>query len=296
MYKALLPLILFTTMACGTRPDPYDQIISHNDTTPFNYEYMIHIPHDGDLSHVLYYFHGHGGNATTWVNANRDIIDYWNSIPGKSPVVVSVSFGIKWLFADTPDVDNPYRFFMDIIMGNVESQLSSPVNRRSLLGVSMGGYNGLVIMADHRDKFQKAALISPAIYQLSPFAGTDERCNYIEQIRPRRYPFKEVIKRYVLRKDTFRKNVNYVLDGQVTYFKNDQIWRSHTPFLRFNKPVGNPEFYISCGDHDMFGFYQPAKRLHTYLSERGITSTFQSIKGGHIVKDPLAIADFLIAE
>jgi len=266
-------------------------------TSPIPWSYCETNTMGGDPSHLLYYFHGKGGNEKTWLQSNRQIRARWREKGIAAPTVISITFGEKWLLA--PKNANPKSglldFFWQVVLPRVESNRQHPVKKRSVMGVSMGGYNAAQLLFRRPGLFQKGVLVHPAITTVSPYAADWQIDEYTDTVRQRTKDLKYMIKSILHHTDQAKTNVEIIFETSKTFFPDNASWEESSP-LRLIETITNPDrpsLFISCGTRDEFGLFAGAETLATKAREQNMNIIWQPLKGGHGIIDSVAVADFL---
>lgn len=149
-----------------------------------SYKFCITKTIDSQSQDVLYYLHGGGGDEREWETISEGVYAEWESLNYAAPIVVSISFGKYWLL--TPKSSKPFSGLLDIFLSQVISEIEEKtlgvhVKRRSLMGLSMGGFNSSqILMHKSRINFEKVALICPAFMNLSPWAMDEDVDQFVK--------------------------------------------------------------------------------------------------------------------
>jgi pimeloyl-ACP methyl ester carboxylesterase len=252
-----------------------------------------------DATTVLYYFHGAGGDEHTWLQANKAIIERWRRQGKAIPIVVAVTFGrMRMVFPESGGGNSGcLEFFMSEAMPRIEGGLGAPVDARYVFGVSMGGEAAAQLVFRYPSFFQKAAIVSPSIYQISPYAGAAAIDRLVESVKSK-IPATERIKQFLfLKKDVIDWNIRPFLEAQKSYFADQASWEKAVITRNIVDPPkgAKPKMYISCGDMDEMGFYAGTVELARNASAHSYDVDFHILDGGHMSIDLAKIADFFLS-
>jgi S-formylglutathione hydrolase FrmB len=219
------------------------------------WSYAVYLPEGYGTSTlrypVLYLLHGHGGGLYDWANsghiqATADALIASGDIP--PALIVMPDGGTTWY------VDRKEKMETAVIkdlIGDVERSFRavSARNGRLVGGLSMGGYAALRFSLKYPDMFAAAALLSPAIYDPEPPAGSGAR---------RLGVFGEPFDAQVW------KELNY-----------PTLWDA---FLA--KKIKVP-MYINSGDDDDFFIESEAAKLYSLLRKNGQPAELRIVNGAH---------------
>lgn len=149
---------------------------------PVSYSYCITKTVGSTNQDVLYFLHGGGGSADQWAGISAGIYSQWNISGTPPPIVVSISFGKYWLLVEPNGSENSglLPVFHQAVIPQMEIlALGAPAQRRLLMGLSMGGFNGIQALAKlPPDTFARASFVCPALVDLSPFSSQNEILDY----------------------------------------------------------------------------------------------------------------------
>lgn len=267
-------------------------------TRPLQWEYCVSSMENVKPGHVLYYFHGRGGNSHTWEKDLKPIRDRWRSTGAAAPVVVCVSFGERFLLAPKNSLAQSglLEVFLDRVMPEIESNLKTPVRERSVMGLSMGGYSAAQVLFRKPGLFKRGILVQPAITPVSPYGPQDEIDRYVKLTRKRTVNLKNAVRYYLLQSDFARINVNIIFETSMLYYPDRKTWEEASPLRLITTLKGKelPGLYISCGDKDEFGLYEGSKKLAEAAGRQGLQVVWHPDKGNHTAIDIPAIADFIV--
>ncbi|WP_019588533.1 alpha/beta hydrolase [Deinococcus apachensis] len=223
------------------------------------WRYSVYLPPDYERSKdcfpVLYLLHGRGGDETSWATegAVQTLLDAEIGTFSVRPLLALMpDFGSSWC------VDARERFetaFFADFLPHIATRYRTLEHRgaRALAGYSMGGFGVLRYALTRPDLFGGAVLLSPAIYEDVPPAGSSARA-----LPAFGEPF------------------------------DPGCWRAlnyPAALERLPSPAGC--FFVASGDAD---YAHPDLRmnvevqvalLHARLRGRGITSHLRVLPGGH---------------
>lgn len=138
------------------------------------WKYNLYLPQkyaESDSMKIIYLLHGSGGNENDW-NQGITIIDSLikdNII--SQMIAVSPASGTSWWV----DGIEPFeRAFIDDLIPHIEKKYKVNRSRSGnyIAGFSMGGYGALRYALTYPNKFSFAILLSPALYDQLPPAGS----------------------------------------------------------------------------------------------------------------------------
>lgn len=248
-----------------------------------------------DTKHILYFFHGAGGDAHTWLTAYKKLRGEWAKSGRAHPVVVAVSFGPKWLLV--PNDKASERKLLDIfwndLIPHVESKLPAPITRRDVIGHSMGGYNALQLALDRPRYFDNVVLLSPVILNLSPYAGAEEICEYAK--RTGGYSYKQRLKFLLTGCDSDSLPINKILKTMRLFIPDQDVWKKASILHNASQKIGAefPRLYMSCGTKDAYGLHEGVRILTDIVKLNGGVVELHLLEGGHMVRDDKSIVEFL---
>ena len=241
--------------------------------------YCIYRAAGGTSDDVLYHLHGRNLDEQVWNDETyftAQVQAEWQRSGVKPPTVVSVSYGSTWLLAPRgrQSASGKLETFMDDIQA-IERITGTPA-RRLLLGESMGGLNVLVAGLRHPQRFAKLAALCPGVYVDSPFSSFS-----------------------TLREAARRTGANPKLAFAVwrlarSHVANQSEWQAFSPLhLVETADETYPELYLSNGLYDAFGNFEGTQELARMARERGVSTRWHPLYGGHCSIDVVSLAAFL---
>ncbi len=267
------------------------KIEGHSEKT---YTAEIYIPENCKEGSVLYYFHGHSGNASSWRN------DYGNLVVEAdiAPAVISISFGSMWFLTKGGEKNEPIidvDTFVTDIMKDLESRLNFKVSERYLWGFSMGAYNAALLTCYYPSLFKKVVLNAPSILMVSPYSPEEKISSYISEMEQKYLTITSKIKKILTGNSHIKTIILALGDFQKRRFPTEELWDRNDILQLAPNLEHFPETYISCGTKDGNSFYEGAKAFFRILKDKGMNITFESIDGGgHNSKDYKSIKQFLL--
>ena len=292
----ILTILFLTTCGKDEMPESMKYTTGRLDTDPpCNYA-VFSDNGNTDYNSVIYYFHGNGGNELSWQYVYADIIKYWNEEKKLFPVVVTITFGEKWiLIPKNSSVKSGYlEYFVNSFIPYIENEYKLDIKERYILGQSMGGHSAAQLIFRYPETFSKAAIISPAIYPISIYSDDEEINKLIMEIRQKTARFRQSVKMYVFGIDVLKENVYTMFNGLKKYMPTDEDWAKTNIIENMKKPSsdGSPEIYISCGNNDEFGFFIGARDLYDKAVSQSYHAVWDLLEGGHNIRNNKAIAEF----
>lgn len=205
---------------------------------------------------VMYLLHGNGGERNDWpvkgsLQRTADALIANGDIP--PAIIVMPDAGTTWYVDLKEKMETA--FFSDF-MPHVEKTYRTLNTRdgRVVGGLSMGGYGALRYALKYPEKFQAAALLSPAIYNPEPPADSSAR---------------------------FVK-VFATTGGDGTY--NAEVWKTYNyPALwdAFLQKKTTVPMYINSGDDDEFMIESEATQLYALLRKNKQPAELRIVNGKH---------------
>lgn len=268
-------------------PEPVDRVTMEcvEESVPLKWSYCVNRAEDGDDSRILYYLHARNGNATWWNDSSYhtgELYSQWRSTGSKPPVVVAVSFGPVWLLTENEPQDRSglYHFFVDQVISKVEKRLGIAPAERMVAGISMGGFNSLILATKAKDVFTKAASICPPL----PTGSHHDGIGYI-------------LKQYVSGEGSFRRKT--MLWGfSRKFFPTEELWLKNDPLTLSENfdPEGAPEIYLTCGKTDDWGCMTGSEDFAGNIAGSGGEIQWVPRPGGHCDVDYQSWAEFLVED
>lgn len=264
--------LLFSTLAFATQPTCGAKDVGG---TELDYCYtQPAVPSDT----LLVFFHGLGGNERQWHDSDLfQDVQKQLAAQGKEPWILTVSFGRFWLLTEVPNSAMLFPKVIDQFLPAMEQALlPSGFHHRTLVGMSMGGFNGSQVLLKRPQAFDKVALLCPAITAIGPQATDSEVSAYTHRTGAQPYR--------VHLMQTFTKRE----------FPTVQDWEAHAPLTLAQKTGALPDIYLSCGLKDEYGFQEGAGLLFNFIQAKAKTATWIPIPdAGHCAIDEASVVEFL---
>lgn len=205
---------------------------------------------------VMYLLHGNAGERNDWpvkgsLQRTVDTLIAEGAIP--PAIIVMPDAGTTWYVDLKEKMESA--FFSDLVP-HVEKNYRTLATRdgRVIGGLSMGGYGALRYVFKYPEKFQAAALLSPAIYNPEP--PTDSSARFVKVFA--------------------EPNTDGAYSGNVWKSYNyPSLWES---FLQKKTPV---PMYINSGDDDEFMIESEATQLYALLRRNKQPAELRIVNGKH---------------
>lgn len=243
--------------------------------------YCIYRDRRGTNGDIVYHLHGRNLDERVW---NDDtyftaiLQGEWQRKRALPPTVISISYGSTWLL--TPKGDQADSGLLDDLMNRlptIEAKVGRP-RRRLLMGESMGGLNVLIAGLSYPARFAKVAALCPGVYASSPFASL------------------ATIRATMERTGANPKIAFGVWLMARKYVANDAEWRRISPLdLIARARPDYPALYLSNGLYDAYGNFEGTERLAGMARQRGVSTEWRPIYGGHCASDVSSLAAFLLS-
>ncbi len=244
--------------------------------------YCVHRAAGGVNGDVAYHLHGRNGGAEVWNDPTyftAQLQAYWQNAGLVPPTVISLSYGPVWLLASKGQADSSG--LLDTIwrdISAIETRVGPP-KRRLLMGESMGGLNSLVLGLSQPQHFDKVAALCPAVYLASPFTP-------ISQIREG-----------IVRTGADPRIVFGIWHLSRRYVATAEEWSRFSPLALIegaSVPQMRLSLYLSAGLYDRYGLYEGTERLAQRAAQRGVSTHWHPLYGGHCAIDVVSLGTFLL--
>jgi pimeloyl-ACP methyl ester carboxylesterase len=243
--------------------------------------YCVYRDRRGTNGDIVYHLHGRNLDERVW---NDDtyfaamIQSEWQHSHALPPTVITLSYGSSWLL--TPKGERADSGLLVDLMRRlpaIESKVGQP-RRRMLMGESMGGLNVLIAGLSYPSQFAKVAALCPGVYASSPFASLSTMQQNMERTGA----------------DPKIAFGIWLLAGK--YVANEEEWRRISPLGLIERAGPNyPALYLSNGLYDAYGNFEGTQRLADMARQRGVTTEWHPIYGGHCATDASSLAAFLLS-
>jgi S-formylglutathione hydrolase FrmB len=296
-----LTCLLLTVNGCASRRDssekaPVIAVEYRRLDTPRAWEYAIYrIGRETRSGNVLYFLHGHGDDVFALRDGYRDLLLAFER-RGVSVTIVAVSFGVSWFLvpANTSPKSGLYSVFVESVMPTVERSLGVTVNRRSVVGVSMGGFNAFQLASRNPELFDGVALVSPAVLGESPYSSKEKIDAYFERTERASSGFFGRARHWLTGTENAKARISEIFRTQGEALPDEKSWNEAWPLLRSKEFSSRKKFrfYLSCGRADEFGLFESAETIARNLRSKAVEMTWVPLKGNHSAFDPESIAGF----
>jgi len=254
--KHLTVLFLWLCCAIGAHAGSITNVEFQSSTLGRNWSYNVYLPTGYETSQlrypVLYLLHGNDGHRNDWVvkgriQATADALIASGDIP--PAIIIMPDAGTTW-FVDLKE--KMETAFISDLIPQVQKRFRTLTGRDGRLvgGLSMGGYGALRFALKYPEKFQAAALLSPAIYNPEPPVTSSAR-------------FVKVF-------------------GSPDY--DAAVWKAHNyPALwdAFLKKDIKVPMYINSGDDDDFNIESEATQFYELLRKNKQPAELRIVNGAH---------------
>jgi len=247
-------------------------------------KYCIYQVEGSESKDVIYFFHGVFGFEWFWGirGKYKAMVQNMLLITKDIPTVVSISFGRAHIL--TPKNFKRRSGHLEVTAEKaipyIEKKFKLNVNKRFIMGDSMGGYNVAELYLNYPHLFNKAAIFCPPITILTPYCSRSELKAYMDRTGA-------LLPLALLTK----------IIGRV-FFPTLELWHENSvlDFAKKNLDSSFPKIYISAATNDQFGFSEGTIIFKDLALERGVDVEFHYITGNHCETDPASIANFLIGD
>ena len=254
--KHLTMLFLWLCCAISAHAGSITNVEFQSSTLGRNWSYNVYLPTGYETSQlrypVLYLLHGNDGHRNDWVvkgriQATADALIASGDIP--PAIIIMPDAGTTW-FVDLKE--KMETAFISDLIPQVQKRFRTLTGRDGRLvgGLSMGGYGALRFALKYPEKFQAAALLSPAIYNPEPPVTSSAR-------------FVKVF-------------------GSPDY--DAAVWKANNyPALwdAFLKKDIKVPMYINSGDDDEFNIESEATQFYELLRKNKQPAELRIVNGAH---------------
>lgn len=244
--------------------------------------YCVHRAAGGVNGDVVYHLHGRNLEAEVWNDPSyftAMLQRQWQTTGVLPPTVISLSYGPVWLLA--PKGQAPHSGLLDTIwpeIAVIEARVGAP-RRRLLMGESMGGLNTLVLGLSHPQRFAKVAALCPNVYRDSPFSP-------LRQLREA-----------MVRTGADPRIAFGIWHLARDYVANDEEWSRMSPLALIEGvavQTARPSLYLSAGLYDRYGLFEGVEQLAERAAQRGLSTEWRPLYGGHCAIDIASLGAFLV--
>jgi hypothetical protein len=237
---------------------------------------------------LVIFFHPRGTTEKNWISGSvgKNLRDHWKKKNLAPPVIATVSFGKFSILVrkNSKKRSGLLETFYSSVLPLIEHKVyqgKKALNKPSLLGFSMGGFNALQVYFHDQSYWKRIALINPAISSpdFTPFTSDK-----------------------TLRKIAKKENISFMalysakIHGKV-FFDNIKEWEASSPLSSARRSLTSksPEILLNCGTRDHFGFYLGCKELKKISTTNSAPTTLKlKVNGSHSEFDHKTVGDFLV--
>lgn len=244
--------------------------------------YCVHAAAGGVNGDVVYHLHGRNLEAEVWNDPTYFtalLQAHWQNAGLLPPTVISLSYGPVWLLAPKGQAEHSgllETIWLDIQA--IEARVGAP-KRRMLMGESMGGLNSLVLGLSQPQHFVKVAALCPAVYKDSPFAPLSQ------------------IREAMVRTGADPRIIAGIWQLSRSYVSSADEWRRFSPLALIERAAVQETrlgLYLSAGLYDRYGLYEGTERLAQRAAQRGLSTEWHPLYGGHCAIDITSLGTFLV--
>lgn len=230
---------------------------------------------------ILYVLHAKGQDGEFWerpIGYSSLLQKYWDYNKSKRPLIVTISFGKRWIVTDTI-TKNPRvtieRFKSEIIPA-IEKVVGKPT-QRFIMGESMGGLNAITLSMGLPTMFSRIVALCPPLYNVSPFDGWKQ------------------LTQFAVSSGASPKNLMEVVGMGRTYFANNKEWLEFSPIEKIKNVRFKPKqhFYLAAGLKDEYGAFDGTRHFLKGLRRSGVITHWKPNSGGHCAVDVESLGRFL---
>lgn len=252
------------------------------ETAPVPWSYCINRLPDSANQDLLYYLHARNGNPTWWNDRayhTGRLYETWRANRQDPPTVVAVSFGKLWMLSDyDPELDGGlFKVFTDTVIPTVEAQIDIRQGQRLLAGISMGGFNTLLLALKSDGVFSRAAAICSPLPTVSNHDGLMAILGAARET------------------GTSTKRALMLWAFGRRFYPTRQVWAANDPLSLsrgFSAEAG-PALYLTCGRADDWGCFLGSEQLAANIEQAGGDIQWVPRDGGHCDIDYTSLGAFL---
>jgi fermentation-respiration switch protein FrsA (DUF1100 family) len=247
----------------------------HSDE-PLIFSYCINRIQGSKSKDIVYHFHGRKGNAKWWNDDTYytgDLYRQWATTKTEAPIVVSISFGPLWLL----DKESLLKFFEEKLVPQIESKLNLQIEKRLVVGESMGGVNAILAWLNTKALFDGAASLCAPLPTISPYASFSEIMEYIQNSD-----------------STWQRGTMMLFIGRYL-FPSKESWNNNSPIDLASRQdfTSSGQLYLSCGKLDDWGCTAGSNKFINAAKSNGADIIWHPTDGGHCDIDTMSLAKFL---
>jgi pimeloyl-ACP methyl ester carboxylesterase len=252
------------------------------ETQPVSWSFCISRVPASTNTDLIYYLHARNGNATWWNDRDYHtgrLYDRWEAQGKDPPIVASVSFGKLWMLSDyDPQITGGlFRVMIDTVLPTVEAAVGTRPARRMAAGISMGGFNALLLALKSDGLFSKVAAVCPPVPTVSHHDGI---WRVLKARRETRTSHKRALMLWLFAR---------------RFYPTREIWEANDPLTLSRTFIARtgPALYLTCGRADDWGCLAGSERLAANIAQAGGDITWVPREGGHCDIDYASLAAFL---
>lgn len=231
-----------------------------------------------DSKALIYFFHGLMGGSGSYKKMIAGAVEpIWEKKGLPLPNVISISFGSNWLISEAEGGAGLFKVFRDSVQPTLEKQFGFDSSfKRSILGMSMGGFNASQIFTKLPQQFERIGLLCPAFTTISPWAPKAE------------------IEAYIKRTGAYTLLVNMAINLAQKEFATPEQWDLESPLANLAKMATlNIPVYIGVGDKDQYGFQEGSLSYSEEMKRKTDHVEYYLVKnGGHCAFPVQELASF----
>ncbi|MEM6537208.1 MAG: alpha/beta hydrolase-fold protein [Pseudomonadota bacterium] len=249
---------------------------------PVSWSYCINRVEASTNTDIIYYLHARNGNATWWNDRSyhtAELYKVWDAEGQDPPTVVAISFGKLWMLSEHDRIVDGglYGVFLNNVIPRVEAKLGAPIGQRMVAGISMGGFNTLLLALKSKGVFVKAASICSPLPIVSHHDGLGSVITSAKE------------------SDTSFKRALLLWQFSRQYYPSREIWKRNNPLslsTEFDAESG-PALYLTCGKADDWGCFKGSELLAANIDRAGGSIEWVPREGGHCDMEYTSLANFL---
>ena len=268
-------------------PDPVPGVVMEcfQEAEPVPWSYCVNSVPGSDNPDVLYYLHARNGNETWWNDKDYHtgaLYKRWRENGQAEPTVVAISFGKLWVLKEDAAEEGGglYKVFTDAVVPKIEERLEEKTGQRMVAGISMGGYNALIVAMKSKGFFSKAASVCAPMPTVSHHDG-------VGRVIGAARSSKTSLKRALL-----------LWRFSQQYYPTREKWLANDPLTLSASfdPDDAPALYVTCGKSDDWGCFDGTEKLVGNLEKAGGAVQWVPRDGGHCDIEYPSLAEFLQSE
>jgi len=241
--------------------------------------------YDGKKSYpVVYYLHGHGEPAGSYVQSSKFELDRAFKAGAKEFIFVGFSGGTSF-YVNSPVTGNWEDYFLSEVIPYVDGNFRTipEAQSRGICGFSMGGFGAINLALLHPDVFCAVYSMSPGLLKNDALPGAMKTwkndqgflTNYARAFAPN----KEAERLGDVPKLDGTEQDNLIVKKWMSGFGN--LKEKMDAYVALNKPLKAIGF--SYGTNDAYAWIPEGTQYFSdLLKENGIENTLYTFKGGHM--------------